>query len=315
MENNFKNYGVILGHSETTYLGGTIPYEIRNPSGDWTPYLPVGEKQAGKEDWMDCVSRSLTSSVEIQEKFLTKAESNYCDREIAKGSGTTVKGNRLDLVAEYARTTGLGQQTTYPDSGGTWDEQYAPIPADIQLKLGVEKLKWLENWDIKYEVIGFDKKSLKYHLQQAPLQLVIPGHAVVGILSKEFVDTIFDSYIPYVKDIPGVNYPSSPIYAMKIVLYKKEDALDSDMLLVDLQYGDKGSGVLKLRRALKRLGWQSDQASDMYNDELVNVVWNYSLANLTRYGWSWWWHLFYYKGRMVDGYIRESINNNLKVRK
>ena len=113
-----KNYGVILGESSAdTYVGGTIPYEIRNESGDWTPYLPVGEKQAGKEDWMDCVIRSHTNSIEIQEKFLTGQESNYCDREVTKGSGTTRRGNTLDKVAEYVRTTGLAQQIIYPDSG------------------------------------------------------------------------------------------------------------------------------------------------------------------------------------------------------
>ena len=47
------------------------------------------------------------------------------------------------------------------------------------------------------------------------------------------------------------------------------------------------------------------------NENLKELVWDYSLANLTRYGWSWWWHFLYYKGRVVDNVIRESINQNL----
>src|SRR3990167_6131282 len=103
MKKSYKNLGIIEGEFySTTYVGGTIPYEVRNLSGDWTPWLPVGEKQAGKEDWMDCVSRAFTNVIEIFEKFFTGKESNYCDREIALGSGTTRKGNYVDKVCEYA---------------------------------------------------------------------------------------------------------------------------------------------------------------------------------------------------------------------
>lgn len=70
MEQKFIQRGVILGTRPSDYAGGTLPYEVRNPSGDWTPYLPVGEIQKSiNEDWLDCVSRSYTNSIEIQEKF------------------------------------------------------------------------------------------------------------------------------------------------------------------------------------------------------------------------------------------------------
>ena len=314
MKKRFKNLGVINGdYSKLTYVGGSIPYEIRNPSGDWTPHLPVGEKQAGKEDWFDCVSRSLTNSVEIQEKFLTGTESNYCDRELAKETGTTRQGNYLDKVAEYARTTGLGQQTTYPDSGGTFDEQYQVIPAEIKAKLNAEKSDWLNKWEIKYEKVGFDKPSLQYHLKHAPLQVVIPGHAVVNILSLKDVDTIFDSYLPHVKNVPSVYYPGSIIYALKIVLYKKEQALDPDTLFVNLKYGDTGKEILKLKRALKRL-WDDREIKegDVYDNDLSRVVMNYKLANVCDGVWARMWERYLFKGREVDKAVRESINQNLK---
>src|SRR3990167_1848304 len=313
--NEIKNYGVIMGeYSPTTFVGGTIPYEVRNPSGDWTPYLPVGEKQAGKEDWMDCVTRSLTNTVEIQEKQQTGQESNYCDREVARGSGTTRQGNNLDRVAEYARTTGLGQQATYPDSGGTFDEQNAPVPTNIRLKLDAEKKGWLSRWDIKYEVIPHDKKSLQYHLKHAPLQVVIPGHAIVNITSNYLVDVIFDSYSPFIKNVPGPQYPGSIIYAMKVVLYKKENSLDPDSLFTDLKLGDTGTQVLKLKRALGRLGWFSND-TNIYDDRTADTVSKYKLANLDLGAWGRFWERYLYRGNVVDSRTRESINNNLTKRK
>ena len=54
-----QNTGVILGQRETDWIGGTIPFEELNPSGDWMPYLPPGEWQAlSNGDTMACVSFS-----------------------------------------------------------------------------------------------------------------------------------------------------------------------------------------------------------------------------------------------------------------
>ena len=300
--------------SPTTFVAGTLPYEVKNPNGDWTSWVVKGELQfSPKADWMDCVSRALTNVVEVQEKQQTGMESNYCDREVALGSETTRQGNYIDKVCEYARTTGLGQQDTYPDSKGDWEEQYQVIPSDTQMALMAEKVKWLSKWEIKYESVSFDKKSLQYHLKHAPLIVVIPGHAMCGIFSNKDIEKVLDSYEPFLKNIPSEYYPGSVIYAMKIVLYKKEQALDPDMLFINLKFGDKGNQVLKLRRALTRLGWFSADG-DIYDNNLARTVWTYSLANLPRYGWSWWWAVWY-QGKRVGLDTRESINKNLTKRK
>src|SRR3954449_11002346 len=97
------NHGVILGQRPEDWMAGgasQIVYEVRNPSGDWRPYLPTGEKQFGKEDFFDCVTFSLLNAIEMQEKFLTSIEVNYSDRFIAKRSNTTHEGNYLYLVAD-----------------------------------------------------------------------------------------------------------------------------------------------------------------------------------------------------------------------
>lgn len=312
MNDNFVNRGIILGTRPEDYVAGTLPYEVRNPSGDWTPYLVKGEIQySPKDDWKDCVSRSYTNCVEIQQKFLAGEEVDYSDRFLAQRSGTNRIGNYLYKVADFGRNEGLVLESSYPDTEGTWEEQYADISEPKLSQLLAEGKKWLERWDVKNEDIPFDKKSLQYHLKQAPVQVVIPGHAVVDILSNADIEKVFDSYIPYVKNIPG-GYSGPLTFAKKIVLYKKEQALAPDTLLVNLKYGDSGKQVLRLKRALTQLGWLTEPG-DIYDENLVKVVWNYQLANLNRFGWAWLW-AWWYRGKQVEFYTRENINNNLKNR-
>ncbi len=307
----FKNYGIILGESSpTTFAGGTIPHEVRNPLGTWESFVPEGEWQVSDNgDSMSCVTFSALNSIETQEKFLTGNQVNYSDRWIAKMSGTTRNGNYLDKVAETIRTYGLVLESSYPTPKEfTWDEYHQEIPESLLSQLKAEGQEWLTKWDVKYEKAGIDKKSLQFQLKQSPVQVVIPGHAVENILSDSKTDIIFDSYNPFIKDIPP--YYSKIISAMKIVLYKKEQALDPDMLFLDLKFGDTGKQVLKLKRALTRLGWMSADG-DVYDNDLVRTVYNYSLANLDRTGWSWWWHFLYYRGKVVNATLRDNINNNL----
>src|SRR3990167_3105502 len=169
MNKPFKNLGVIMGSQPKDWAGGTIPYEVRNESCDWTPYIPIGEIQRSvKEDWMDCTIRSGTNVIEIQEKHQTGVESNYNDREVAIGAGVTRQGAYLWQGAEYIRKTGLAQQLTWPDSDGTWTEQYTPPSVEIRAKLDKEKADWMTKWSILHEDISFNKASLLYHLKHAP---------------------------------------------------------------------------------------------------------------------------------------------------
>lgn len=308
MENKIKNHGVILGVRGSDYVAGTLPYEVRNPSGDWIPYLPVGEVQKGRDDWMDCVSRSYTNSIEIQERFLTGQESNYSDRLLAKRSETTKQGNYLYKVADIGRNEGLVSQKSWPDTGGDWDEQYADIPQAKLDQLLEEGKSWFNKWDVKNEDVPVAKKSLQHHLKHAPIQIILPGHSVVEILNNDSIEKFFDSYEPFLK-----NRTQQVLFAKKIVLYKKEQSLDTDMLLVNLEYGNSGKQVLRLKRALTRLGWITG-IGDIYDDDLTKVVWNYQLANLSRFSWGWWW-VVWYRGKKVEYYTRENINNNLKYRK
>ncbi len=210
-----ENRGAIEGRRDTDYVAGELPYEVRNPSGDWTDYLPSGERQRlFNVDTMACVSFSLLNCVETQIKFLTGQELNYSDRFLAKMSGTTIDGNYLWKVADSARKDGLVFQAAWPTPENyTWDTYYAEIPQHIK-DMGK---RFLEFWDINYEWIPTTKEEFLHHLKQAPLQIVKPGHAVMGFYQPSDVTKYFDSYLPYLKEINTDEIRD----ALKIIVKKK----------------------------------------------------------------------------------------------
>lgn len=99
---------------------------------------------------------------------------------------------------------------------------------------------------------------------------------------------------------------------LKIILNSPES------LYADLKYEDKGNEVLKLKQALKRLGWIAARTgekltdNDIYDSNLAAIVRDYKKANL--YGdsvWGRFWEEFLFKGKSVDLKTRENINFNL----
>lgn len=201
--NNMINHGVLLGRQPTDYTAdervGGLPYEERNPSGDWRPFLPIGERQysnPGGGDSMSCVSFSAINSIEIQEKFLTGQESNYSDRWTAKMSGTTVDGNYLWKVADTIRHQGLVLEASYPAPQAPWtfNKFHQEISEPLYSQLLAEGQIWLQEWSPAYEWIEVTKPSFLKHLKHAPLQIVVPGHAIVGLLCEQDVVDYFDTY-------------------------------------------------------------------------------------------------------------------------
>lgn len=210
-----KNTGVIEGSgTKNLYIAGTIPYEVVLESGDWRPFLVIGEKQFRVEDFMDCVTFSDLSDLEIQEKQQTAVEVNWSDKFIAKLSGTTHDGNYLDVVADTVRKIGVVREEEWPTAAfDNWNSYYAPIPQEV-IDKALKK-------SIAYEFISVDKASLLYHLKQCPIQITIPkphpNHAVVLVAIEGDTAFYFDSYpgtTNYLKTI-DVSLIS---YALKIVL-------------------------------------------------------------------------------------------------
>lgn len=106
-----------------------------------------------------------------------------------------------------------------------------------------------------------------------------------------------------------------PLFSAWTAIDLKILEADPDALYADLKLGDTGNEVLRLKKALGRLGWTLKDISDKYNDNLAELVMNYKLANVCVGIWERAWERFFYKGKTVDLRTRESINNNLKYRK
>lgn len=195
-----------------------VSYQERNPSGDWTSWLPVKEIQYGKEDSQSCVSFSACNSLEIQHKFITGTEANFSDRWIAKMSGTTRQGNSLGVVADTIRHYGMVKEESYPTPPSyTFDEYHAPITSGLLKVLQEEGQEFLSKWNIQFEYVAATKDEMMKHIKQSPLQIIIPGHAVVEFLCEEDISNYFDTYNPFQKQTPYTNI----LYALKYILTPK----------------------------------------------------------------------------------------------
>lgn len=312
-----KNYGVKEDIRLTDYTAdlvrGVLPYEVRNASGNYEPYLPPGEWQKSDDgDSMACVTFGELNGMETEEKRQTGKQFNYSDRWIAKMSDTTRDGNYLWKVADTIREYGLVLESSYPTpTSYTWNEYHADIPEPLLSELKAEGKAWLKKWDFKYEFVDFSKASLIKHLKHGPIVVIIPGHLVLDFYTTEEIIHYFDSYEPWKKETTQVRS------AMKIVLTPREKALDPDTLLVNLKYGDHGSQVLRLKRALKRLGWGVRfpiDEGDIYNDALARLVLKFQKAHLSRLSWPYYFHKFFHKGELVDLPTRKVINKVLPKR-
>ena len=235
------NRGVRLGRRPTDYIAGTataLAYEERLPSGDWKDDLPTGEVQYGSNgDKMNCVTHSFHNSLETQGDFFmrmgkipathvkflydngyidTNGKFNLNDRIGAILNGTTTLGNFLWAVADFGRTLGLFPQSALVnDENLSWNEYYNSALITPEMKALAQKFKTY--FEIRYEWVDTNRDSLMKHLKHAPLQVVIPGHAVVGISSTSQLTKYFDTYPPFIKDW------SKPFEAaLKVVLIVKQ---------------------------------------------------------------------------------------------
>jgi hypothetical protein len=202
-----KNTGLIEGFKESDWAGGTIPWENRNPSGDWLPFVPVFEKQYSTTmDTMACVSFSLLNSCEMQIKQQTGQEVNFSDRFLAKMSGTIPTGNWLHIVADALRHYGCVHEDEWPNPPNpdfNWNEYYSEIPDFIKARA---KKQFSDKYELQYERFGIPGfaitiDEMKRQLQHAPLWATIPGHAItaciISVNNDEF--TYLDTYPPFVR--------------------------------------------------------------------------------------------------------------------
>lgn len=194
-----KNLGVIIEKKPKDFVGGTLPYEVLNESGDWTLYLPDPENQyTHYTDSMACVTFSILNTLETQYKFFTGKNINFSDRFIAKMSGTTHEGNTVQKVCDTIRKYGLVLEEEWPtDFEFDWDQYYAPIPQSV--------IKKAKKYDIAYEFFSPVEADLKREMKHAPLEIIIealnPYHSVMRVNNTQQ----FDHYSPNLRPMKSIN--------------------------------------------------------------------------------------------------------------
>ena len=210
-----QNTGIIYGYRASDYAGGTLPYEVLVPDGNWEPWLPPGEWQrVNVLDVMACVSFSALNVLETLHFFHTGTQRNFSDRYTARMSGTTPDGNWLWKVGDSIRKDGLVNEEDWAwgSQQADWDTYYTTPPMEV-----INKAKdFLKEWEVKYEFIDFTRDSLIYHLKQSPIQVVFPNHAVMNFFTTEQIYNYFDSYDPWKK-----TRTEGFVSALKYVLRKK----------------------------------------------------------------------------------------------
>lgn len=203
-----QNTGVIIEQKPQDWAAGQIPYEVLNPSGDWTQYLPSAENQyTHKIDTMACVTFSCLNVIETQYKFRTGKEINFSDRFIAKLSGTTANGNSVQRVLDAINTYGLVLEEEWPtDLEMTWDEYYAEIPPEVLAKAN-------KNIKVQYEFHFPGSTDYARELKHLPLEMILeagnPYHSVEMVNTTEQ----FDHYPPNLR-------PQKSIYVATKILVK-----------------------------------------------------------------------------------------------
>jgi hypothetical protein len=311
-----KNHGVIIiPPRETDFqsekLSG-ITFQVNEEDSDWVKYFAnqQGEKQHGIYfDSSSCVTCSALRSICLQvnrkiKKGLFSVETlqflqtrgylddqglfNVSERFTAKMSGTTRVGNTFVAVWDSIRNHGLLPQKKwdFPTEQRTpvfdWNDYYSSIPENL-IEEAKEILKYL---DISYEwVLSGQQLSavsradiLRYHLQQAPLQIASPvcrgwneagevpvadcgmrenQHAtlIVGINQNDVYFDI-DSYIPYLKQL-AKDYPF--VWVLKGLVEERKvitplPLIEKFNITIPILYGQKNDLVKKLQGALVKLG-------------------------------------------------------------
>lgn len=227
-----KNYGLdlereIKEHSSDDWiLGGTHsqPCIAEIPEDERVKYLPTGELQFGKEDFMDCATRAPLNILETKFNYLINNQLlshdnhewlllngyiknnqvTFSDRFVAINSNTTRNGNSLKAPLEAIRKQGLIPKNMLPaDSSMTWDDYHneAAITVDM-IRLGYEFTK---RFTINYEKIFEPTFSTYAHMIDGagyawptpkdgvyPRIENTPNHAFM-IVRPQY--TVFDNYI------------------------------------------------------------------------------------------------------------------------
>lgn len=157
-----RNQGFLAPQiDETHYIlgGGLLPVNIIQPDGNWTPFLPEGERQLGVfGDTFNCTGFSTLNGIEILMKQKFGISKNFSDRALGISAGTWPPGNDPHTVCEAVRKTGLVEESSLPldNSIDTVAKYYSPKP--LTKELIEEASKFLKEFGFGHEWVFSDPK-------------------------------------------------------------------------------------------------------------------------------------------------------------
>lgn len=207
---------------------------------NWSGYLPDIEVQNlnGIEP-LACVSFTILSIVEILERKLYGATSNWSDRFLAAISGTKEKkGNSPGTVAEILKDRGVVAEHYWPFDAqiNSYEKFYADIPKNIETLA----LAFRAEYSFGYSHVPSNYDSLMRALQYSPIGFSvyawvknadglyyrpaggIDGHFTVcyGYVKNNYW-LIFDSYGENGEHLKKVKWDSLPQQAKRFTLNRQ----------------------------------------------------------------------------------------------
>lgn len=260
--------GFLFELRPTDYITGASPIvgvEI-NSKGDWTSYLPTGEKQYkyATFDTMSCTTFSFLNAIETSVNFFrannklsaeqittlntlgfyADGKFNCSDRFTAIMSGTMPNGNYFQNVGDSVRKDGLLPEGLLSFGGNTQLEYLDKSLITEEMKATAKKI--LDILDIKYEWTSVD--DFKNQLKQCPIQGAIPEEARHAVMIPVY-DKYFDSYEPFLKKLPVVKYAMKVIVTVKTPkkpeevkeIYKPKNFVLKELVSPEIlkQFGEK----------------------------------------------------------------------------
>jgi hypothetical protein len=163
-----ENQGFIYPTFEEDHyeLGGLDLYTkpVLNPSLDWLPQIPYGERQKKTIDTNSCTEFGFLNQLETLETFKYGESSNWSERFLAIGAENQPLGNDPHKVMEWARHNGLVKEESLPftEDIKTWSEYMQPDP--LPRYLTDEAKEWLPRYEFKHEWLW--KKQIPLHEKQ-----------------------------------------------------------------------------------------------------------------------------------------------------
>lgn len=176
IRNTGFNLGMELAHQnpETDYVLGAASQKClaEMPTGIRHIYLPSGELQFGREDFMDCVSRSINNTLATKFNYLltnkliseelikwlgdkgyiTESGVDFSDRFLAIKSKTSRSGNSLIQPLQTVHSVGAIPKSLLPASSDMDFDTYHN-PASITKEMEDLGLEFLKRFNINYEKV------------------------------------------------------------------------------------------------------------------------------------------------------------------